>query len=124
MSEKLNIRPGVNLKMIDSLDGVAEFDTEYENDPETGISGVCGILNNPEEIAQAVVNAAWVEFNPLDPEDWPRWCCPSGGPWMIIRNGSICMELFNLHAWRQKGNEVTHYANPKVFKFISESGES
>ena len=80
-------------------------------DPYTTVSGV----DNPEEISQAVVNAAWCPFDPEDKSTWPpsKYC--SSGLWLISfgRSMNVCSWTGNPNAWE----DTIHYADPQDLMF-------
>lgn len=71
------------------------------------------IGNTKKDLAQAVVNAAWTEFN-VKQSTWPKeekdyWCVWEGG-------GLTTLPWFgNSQLWRD--NEITHYADPQDLMF-------
>lgn len=68
-----------------------------------------------EEIAQAVINAAWTDFDPEDESTWPKTeMAPSGDKWVIQATnlmGEIVFASMKFHlntGWRYH----VHYADP------------
>ncbi len=107
----------VSEKMIEAIDGIPEFTTEYEYDPETGIDGTSGDIDNPEEVAQAVINAAWTAFDKEEKKTWPK----SRG-WLLAQSDAKIISM----AWFDPADNylapfwkyITHHAELKNLLYV------
>ena len=86
---------------------------EYLEHNEDGNSPWSQKMRTREQVAQAVVNAAWHKFDSEDESTWPKTkFAPSGHPWLCNRPFEPVLLFFqkkNVHGWKT----ITSYADPQ-----------
>jgi len=76
---------------------------------EAEYDGQFNKMRTPEQVAQAVINAAWTRFDPEDESTWPE----KYGEYSVILRGEHDMDSWN-GSWCfwKDGAIPTHYADP------------